>query len=207
VSWGCPPLVFNNNSTFKQTLQHPLSYHDTNKSGWQNQPWVLPKLLRQQTNKVQQTDKLSKQKQGTTYSRSWVLREQGTGTGNTWVTVVSGRPARPPEAKIATIFFRNVEHIGEHVCKIFVTFSRCLNLTESLDFTRTSIEDCQICNPRVNYSTNPYMWVVGGRLPRWSRSKINFCCRTTVFYPSSSSSMSSTVIIVPNSNYMFATCG
>jgi len=27
------------------------------------------------------------------------------------------------------------------------------------------------------------MWVVGGRLPRWSRSEINLSCGTTVLYP------------------------
>ena len=71
--------------------------------------------------------------------------QQETGTGNLQVTVVSIRPAKPPEAEILRrppqFYFEMSQRIGERVCEIFVTFFRSFNFTKSLDFTGASIED------------------------------------------------------------------
>ena len=94
---------------------------------------------------------------------------------------MSGRSARPPEAEIwrrkkklrcRSVFARffwlffgvviqsNPWFSQGQVQRRYPTFVKYVN-RESI--IRKIYKICQICNPGVNYSTNLYMWVVGGR--------------------------------------------
>ena len=77
--------------------------------------------------------------------------------------VVSGRPARPPEAEAA--FFLKCRSALESVFARFQKLFFGIVIQPNPWFLQGQVSNfCQICNPGVIYLTNLYMWVVGGRL-------------------------------------------